>query len=273
MSDTNSKEYVKKKQFFNQVITLYGRKPVLEILNDEKLNIYRLHLADSNKPQGIISEIIGIAERRNIEILYHDRQALSRISKNSKQDQGVCVDILCPQHKPYSDFLAALSNKNLSKKSLSKENLPKKPLRLIALDRITNPQNLGMIIRSVCAGNIDGLLIPEKGCAKMDSLVVKASAGTLFKAPLLHCEHLGRALADCQQHGAVVYGLSSHSNHSIADKNDDDFIIYVLGNETEGMSKEIGDLCDKKIFIPMNNQVESLNVAVTASLLAFKDVL
>lgn len=255
----DSEAYQQKKQFFNQVVTLYGRKPVLEILNDKSLNIYRIHLADSNKTQGIIQEILTIAQQRSIDVLYHDRQALSRISKNSKQDQGVCIDVLCPQHKPYQDFLADLPQK--------------KTLRLIALDRITNPQNLGMIIRSVCAGDIDGLLIPEKGCASIDSLVVKASAGTLFKAPLLHCKKLTDSLQTFQQQGAKVYGLSSHSAEPIHRKNDDDFIIYVLGNETEGMSPEIAKLCDRRIFIPMNNQVESLNVAVTASLLAFKEML
>jgi 23S rRNA (guanosine2251-2'-O)-methyltransferase len=260
---SDTKAYTQKKQFFNQVITLYGRKPVLEILNDQSLDIYRLHLADSNKPQGIISEILSIAEQRKIEVLYHDRKALSRLSKNSKQDQGVCIDILCPKHTNYEDFLQARSTTESTKKAI----------RLIALDRITNPQNLGMIIRSVCAGNIDGLLIPEKGCANIDSLVVKASAGTLFKAPLLHCKNLTVALTQCQQQGATVYGLSSHAAHSISDKTSDDFIIYVLGNETDGMSNEIAALCDKNIFIPMNNQVESLNVAITASLLAFKDML
>jgi 23S rRNA (guanosine2251-2'-O)-methyltransferase len=255
----DSQEYQQKKKFFNQIVTLYGRKPVLEILNDRSLNIYRLHLASTNKPQGIIADILRIAEQRNIEVSYHDRQQLSRLSKNSKQDQGVCIDILCPQHKPYQEFLSSPPTD--------------KPIRLIALDRITNPQNLGMIIRSVCAGSIDGLLIPEKGCASIDSLVVKASAGTLFKAPLLHCTTLTNALTDCQEHGAKVYGLSSHSSESISKKSTDRFIIYVLGNETEGMSPEISRLCNKTIFIPMNNNVESLNVAVTASLLAFKDVL
>lgn len=257
----DSQAYQQKKQFFNQIVTLYGRKPALEVLKDLSLTIYRLHLADSNKPQGIIAELLDIAKQRDIEVTYHDRQALSRISKNSKQDQGVCVDILCPKHQSYQQFLDTLASPR------------SKPIRLIALDRITNPQNLGMIIRSVCAGEIDGLLLPEKGCAAIDSLVVKASAGTLFKAPLLHCKKLTECLRTCQEHGAKVYGLSSHSAEPIGQKSHDDFIIYVLGNETEGMSHEIQALCDKRIFIPMNNKVESLNVAVTASLLAFKEVL
>lgn len=256
----DSVEYQQKKQFLSQMITIYGRKPVLEILNDSTLNIYRLHLAESNKQQGIVNEITTLAKQREIDVCYHDRQQLSRISKNSKQDQGVCVDILCPQHQSYKDFL---------------KNIPslEKPIRLIALDGITNPQNLGMIIRSVCAGNIHGLLIPEKGCAKIDPLVVKASAGTLFKAPLLHCDQLIKALKECQQHGAKVYGLSSHATLSISQHANDDFIVYVLGNETEGVSQEVNALCDQHIYIPMKNNVESLNVAVTASLLAFKDIL
>ena len=259
MSTKDTPEYLKKKQFFKQLLTIYGRKPVLEILNDSALTIYRLHMADSNKPQGIVNDIIQRAEQRQIEIVYHNKQALSRISKNSKQDQGVCIDIHCPQHTSHEAFLQSLPTK--------------KTIRLIALDRITNPQNLGMIIRSVCAGNIDGLLIPEKGCANIDALVVKASAGTLFNTPILHCQRLSQALKDCQQYGATIYGLSSHARRSIKDKSDDDFMVYVLGNETDGISHDISQLCDQFIHIPMNNGVESLNVAITASLLAFKEVL
>ncbi len=258
-SVTNSPEYNKKKQFFNQLVTLYGRKPVFEVLNDSALKIYRLHLADSNKNQGIIQDIIQLAEKRNIEILYHNKKELSRISKNSKQDQGVCVDIVCPKHKTIKDYLSETTSSHKK--------------RLIALDNITNPQNLGMIIRSVTAGKIDGLLIPEKGCARIDSLVVKASAGTLFKCPLIHCNNLDSALQQCIEAGAVVYGLSSYGEVSIDQMVDDDFIIYIMGNETEGVSQKISSLCHNNIRIPMCNGVESLNVAVTASLLAFREVL
>ena len=261
LATKDSAEYLQKKQFFNQLLTVYGRKPTLEILQDRSLDIYRLHLADSNKGGGIIGEITTIAKQRNIDIVYHSRQQLSRLSKNSKQDQGVCIDIRCPGHKDYQEFLT----------TIDAHSTP--TVRLIALDRITNPQNMGMIIRSVCAGKIDGLLIPDKGCAKLDPLVIKASAGTLFKAPLLRCQNLAQALHDCQQKGAMVYGLSSHAPISISEKLDEKFIIYVLGNETDGVSQEVNQCCNKMISIPMNNNVESLNVAITASLLAFKDVL
>jgi len=260
LTSNDSPEYLKKKQLLKQIITIYGRKPVLEILSDKNINIYCLHLAESNKQQGIINDIISLAQQRDIEIKYHQRQQLSHISKNSKQDQGVCIDVLCPKHADLEAFLRSSSQST-------------SPIRLIALDRITNPQNLGMIIRSVCAGAIDGLIIPEKGCAKIDSLVIKASAGTVFKAPILRSPSLSTALVESRRNGASLYGLSSHATVSISQAFNDPFIVYILGNETEGMSKEVSQMCDELISIPMNNHVESLNVAVTASLLAFKEVM
>jgi 23S rRNA (guanosine2251-2'-O)-methyltransferase len=263
----DSAEYLQKKAFVRQLLTIFGRKPVLEVLQDAALPCYRLHLAESNKPSGIVKDIIDLAQQRKIDIHYHDRQALARISKNGKQDQGVCLDIHCPTHQSYQQFL-----EHYFKAKSEKKHAPT-AIRLLALDSITNPQNLGMIIRSACAGNIDGLLIPDKGCAKLDALVIKASAGTLFKAPLLRCENLEKTLQDCQQAGAKVIGLSGQAKQTLADFDETDFVIYVLGNETDGISKPIEQGCDQLVYIPMNNQVESLNVAVTASLLAFRQLL
>ena len=81
---------------FDRLITVYGRKPALEVLADDSLDCYRLHLADSNKPAKIIDELCAYAERRGIEISYHSKLELSRISRKGSQDQGVAVDVLCP---------------------------------------------------------------------------------------------------------------------------------------------------------------------------------
>jgi len=253
----DSPEYKKKKAFFNQLLTVYGRKPVLEALQDNNTNAYRLHLAESNKTGGIVQEIITLAENKNAEIVYHDRQSLSRISRNSKQDQGVAVDLVCSGYEDYKAFL---------------ENNTDRSYDIIALDRITNPQNLGMIIRSVCAGGSRALLLPSKGNAKLDALVIKASAGTLFKAKILRCDSLVSALKDFQKNGADIYGLSSHAEHTLGEITNTGANVFVMGNETEGVSKEVQHCCNKLVAIPMNNNVESLNVAVTASLLSFRHI-
>ena len=254
---TDSEHYQQKKGFFDSLLTIYGRKPVLEALQDKSMNLYRLHLASSNKTAGIISDIISLAESRGVEIQWNDRKSLSRISRNSKQDQGVAADIEIEQHQSLRHYLQQQTGEHR--------------LNLIALDNITNPQNLGMIIRSVCAGTIDGLIIPRKGCAALSPLVIKASVGTLFKAPLLHCESLPEGLADLREHGVTLCTLSSHAKQSLFEYQPKKSVVYILGNETEGVSKEVAKLSDQQLSIPMNNGVESLNVAITAALIAFKE--
>lgn len=251
----DSSAYLEKKRFFDSLMTVYGRKTVLEALQDPATFIYRLHLASSNKSAEILDEIISLAKTKGAEIIYHERQALSRISKNASQDQGVAADLQLRGYKLYDEFIAENSKKNYT---------------LLALDGVQNPQNLGMIIRSACAGNIDGILLPQKGNAQIDPLVIKASAGTVFRAPLLRCKDLSQALLDFKQVGAVVCALSSHATIELKNFSPQAPCVYVLGNESEGVSREIRTLCNEQVCIPMNNGVESLNVAVTAALIAFK---
>ena len=252
---SDSAEYLKRKVFFDQLITVYGRKPVLEILEDTKLDIYRLHLADSNRGGGIIDQIKQLAQQRNIEILYHNRSQLARISRNSKQDQGVACDIHCPGYQPYEQAIDSLITGD--------------PKVLVAIDGVTNPQNLGMIIRSVTASPCYGLLLPTKGVAEISSLVIKASAGTVFKGTILRCDSLHSALKNLQQQGFKLCMLSSHNATPLANISRDQSLVYILGNESDGVSESIASLCDYRVGIEMNNGVESLNVAVTAALVAF----
>ncbi|MEZ5572342.1 MAG: RNA methyltransferase [Halioglobus sp.] len=236
------------------MLTVYGRKPVLETLQNKSLSCFALHLAESNREAGTIAQIRELAEHLGVPIKQHSREALARISKNGKQDQGVAVDVMCPAFSSLDDFLAKPSQL---------------PRRLLALDGITNPQNLGMIIRSAAAGAIDGIILARKGTAALGPLVIKSSAGTVFRAPLLHCNTLTDALRQCQKQGAQVCTLEARSQHSLFQHVSPDFCVYVLGNETEGVSSEIRALSDVRVSIPMRNGVESLNVAVTASLIAY----
>lgn len=245
----DSQEYKEKKAFFEKIITLYGRNVVMEVLQDNSIEIHKLHLANSNKPDGTIKKILLLAKERGIEIMKHDKAALSRISKNAKQDQGVAIDIISKTYL-HVNKIKELQN-----------------YRLIALDGIHNPQNLGMIIRSCAAGNIDGIILPKKNSAKISPLVVKASAGTLFKIPIYFCDSLENALSSLED--ADIYALSSHSKNTIFSLSEGKKSIYVLGNESEGVSKTVEKLCNDTLSIPMKRGVESLNVAVTAALIAF----
>ena len=248
----DSPEYLAKRAFFDKIITIYGRNAVLEALEDKTLQIYKLHFSNSNKRVAQLEKMVTLAKKRGIEIAYHDKKALSRISKNAKQDQGVALDIVLEQSLTQEEFLAQNSS-----------------FRVLALDGIHNPQNLGMIIRSATAGDIDAILLPTKNSAQISPLVIKASVGTVFKMPIIKVKNLAKSLEAFKDAGASIYTLSSHAKKSYKDEEYGEKIVFVLGNESDGVSKEVEALSTASIAIPMRRGVESLNVAVTASLLAF----
>ena len=248
----DSPEYLAKKAFFDKVLTIYGRNAVMEALEDKAVSVHKLHLSKSNKDATVLEQMKSLAKKRKIEVKYHDKQSLSRISKNAKQDQGVALDLVLEHFGDEESFKQV-----------------HKSYRIVALDGVTNPQNLGMIIRSCAAGNIDAILLPTKGAAQISPLVIKASAGTLFKMPIIKTTNLKKTLASFKKEGAEVYTLSSHAKSNYKEQHYNSKTIFVLGNESEGVSREIEALSTQSIAIPMQRGVESLNVAVTASLLAF----
>ena len=97
-----------KKQFFQQLLTVYGRKPVLEALQTPAVNLHRLHLAEGNRPAPVLDEIIALTQARDAELVYHSRQSLARISKNGRQDQGVAADIDWRGYQSCQRFLQRL---------------------------------------------------------------------------------------------------------------------------------------------------------------------
>jgi 23S rRNA (guanosine2251-2'-O)-methyltransferase len=248
----DSQRYLDKKMFFNKMLTIYGRNAVLEALYNESIEVYKLHLSQTNAPAKILDEMITIAKKRNIEVVYHDKVALSRISKNSKQDQGVALDIYLESFMESEEFLKKHST-----------------FRLLVLDGITNPQNVGMIVRSAVAGNIDGIVLPSRGGASLSPLVIKASAGTLFKLPMIKSSKLLETLKQFKKSGATLYTLRADATSHYNEVAYPDKTLFILGNETTGVSSEVESVCDESIAIPMKRDVESLNVAVTAALLAF----
>jgi len=233
------------------LLTIYGRNAVLEALENSELKIYALHLSTSNRASLKIDKIISLAKKRDILIKYHSKDKLSYISKNKKQDQGVALDIIFDGLKSIN-YLKELTE-----------------FRVLALDGITNPQNLGMIIRSAAAGNIDAILLQKKRNASLVSpLTIKASVGTIFKLPIIEVASLYKALKELKNSCDIIT-LDSNAKEDLKNIKLSNKNIFVLGNETNGVSKEITSIASKNVKIKMNRGVESLNVAVTAALISF----
>jgi len=243
------------------MVTVYGRNAVLEALEDPTLVLFRLHCASSNQPSDIIRKIEALAQARGVETVTHTKQALSRISKNGRQDQGVALDVVTPGHKTLENHLSNVSVDD----SATEEWL--------LVDGITNPQNLGMMIRSVAASPISGIIIPAKGNASIDALVIKASAGSLFRARILRATSIEEAIRMLKARQYQLIGLAGEAVQTLSQISVHSRRVFVVGSETYGLSNHTKQQADQLCRIPMANGVESLNAAVTASLVAFRALL
>ncbi|KGE03754.1 TrmH family RNA methyltransferase [Pseudohaliea rubra] len=248
-------DYGSKRRHYRGVLTVYGRKPVLEALADPGLACERLHLASSNRRDPILTRILDLAAERGVETRGHSREALARISRNGRQDQGVALDIRCPHFAELGEGLAALAARPAT--------------RLLALDGVTNPQNAGMAIRSARAGDIDGILYADRGNPALGPLVIKGSAGTLYGAPLLRCGTVAEGAAACRDAGYTVYTLAAGAPLNLFTAPLAPKTLFVLGGESDGVSPAVQALATEALSVPMAEGVESLNVAVTAALVAY----
>jgi tRNA G18 (ribose-2'-O)-methylase SpoU len=109
-----------------------------------------------------------------------------------------------------------------------------------------------------------------RNCRRRGPLVIKASAGTVFRAPIIHCDAVGTALAELKQAGFRIAVLDSSGDDSLYDFQPASPTVFVLGSESEGISQQTLEVADIRVRIPMKNGVESLNVAVAAALVAFR---
>ncbi len=251
----NSPEYLAKKKYFSQFLTVYGKKTILDILTDSPdVEFAKILIAERVKGD-LIDQITSMAKQRKIPVEFTSPERISRISKNKNQDQGIVADIRTPSYASLTDFIAQA----------------KPGFALIALDGVTTVENVGMIIRSVAASGVDGLIVPKKGCPSINQpLVLKASAGTVFKTTIINCDELPAALKELRDAGVDVCSLTAGGQADLFTHQPKRSTVYVLGNEATGISEQTAQLTDTIISIPMANRVESLNVAAAATLVAYQ---
>jgi 23S rRNA (guanosine2251-2'-O)-methyltransferase len=234
-------------------ITVYGRKPVIELLEMEDVSIAKVLIANKSKGD-IIKDILNLCKKKGIEPSWVSPEEVSRISKNPNQDQGIAADVVAPgmdnAQQYFENFDQTKSNE-----------------AWLALDGVTTPANVGMIIRTAAALGL-GVILPLKGSSKINPLVVKASAGVVFKSRILKCDTLNQALKTAKKQGFSVYGLAGEEGKNIYHQEFKNNAIFVMGNETEGVSEQHREIMDGWLTIPMISGIESLNVACAATVVA-----
>lgn len=142
---------------------------------------------------------------------------------------------------------------------------------LLALDGVTDPHNLGAILRSAAAVAADGVILPERRSATVNETVVRASAGTAGRVPVCRVVNLGRALDDLKEAGAWIYGLAAgQGSRDYLEEPFDRATVLVMGAEGEGLHLKIRERCDGLLHIPMPGGIESLNVSAAAAVTLFR---
>ena len=142
---------------------------------------------------------------------------------------------------------------------------------ILALDGVTDPHNLGAVLRSAAAAAVDGVVLPERRSAAVNETVLRASAGTAGRVAVSRVVNLGRALDSLKEAGAWIYGLAAGAgSHSYLDEPFDRPTVLVLGAEGEGLHQKIRERCDGLLSIPMPGGTESLNVSAAAAVSIFR---
>ncbi|WP_243317473.1 23S rRNA (guanosine(2251)-2'-O)-methyltransferase RlmB [Geothrix paludis] len=142
---------------------------------------------------------------------------------------------------------------------------------VLALDGVTDPHNLGAILRSAAAAAVDGVILPERRSAAVNETVVRASAGTAGRVPVCRVVNLGRALDGLKEAGAWIYGLAAGTgSRDYLQEPFDRATVLVMGAEGEGLHLKIRERCDILLHIPMPGGIESLNVSAAAAVTLFR---
>ena len=228
-----------------------GRNSVVEALRAE-LPITSVYVAEGAERDGRLREVFAIAADKGISLLEVPRVELDRMTAGAVH-QGLAARVPAYEYADPMDFLdTAAAN-------------AEKPL-IVALDSVTDPRNLGAVVRSAAGFGAHGVVIPERRAAGMTASAWKTSAGAAARVPVAQVVNLTRQLKAYQEAGCMVIGLAADGEVSLPDLDlADGPLVVVVGSEGKGLSRLVAETCDQLVSIPMASSLESLNAGVAAS--------
>jgi 23S rRNA (guanosine2251-2'-O)-methyltransferase len=229
---------------------MVGRNPVLEALRTH-VPATALYVALGIEIDERVSEIVRMAGDRGIALLEVSRAELDRMT-GGVLHQGIGLQVPPFAYEPFEDLLATATEAPA-------------PL-LVALDGVTDPRNLGAVIRSAAAFGAHGVFLPERRAAGITATAWRTSAGAAARLPVAQVTNLTRALKRCQDAGFALVGLDADGPSTVYDLEAAiGPLVIVVGSEGRGLSRLVGETCDLRVRIPTTSTVESLNASVAAA--------
>ncbi|PLV55585.1 23S rRNA (guanosine(2251)-2'-O)-methyltransferase RlmB [Thermotoga sp. SG1] len=231
---------------------VYGRKILEEALRNN-VPIKKVFFQKMKNPGNYFLSLIKQVEERGIKYSFESEENLRRLS-GTKKHQGVVFDI---QEYRYSSVEEILESKT-------------SPL-IVILDQVQDPHNLGAIVRTSVGAGASGIIIPKDKSVKVTETVVKVSAGTVFRAKIAIVTNLARTIEELKEKGVWVYASDVNGTPIY----EEDFTLptaFVFGNEGEGIRRLVKEKCDRVLTIPMESDIDSLNVSVSVGIVLFEAV-
>ena len=230
--------------------TLVGRNPVLEALR-AKVPATALYVALGTSADERMTEAVAIAGKAGIALLEMTRQQMDRMTGGALH-QGVALQVPPYEYATPEDLL---------RRALEAPT----PL-LVALDGVTDPRNLGAIVRTAAAFGAQGVLVPERRAAGMTAVAWRTSAGAAARLPVARCTNLTRTLGTWKEAGLFAAGLAAEGTVGL-----DDLelatgpLVLVVGSEGAGLGRLVAQTCDVTVSIPMAGGTESLNAGIATA--------
>ena len=235
---------------------IIGRNACLEALKTP-MAAKRLFLARGIQKDDRVDEICALAAKKGIPIEERDRGEIESMARN-KAHQGVLLEAKSYEYKGLEEVLDGCAS----------------PLPLfVAADNLTDPQNLGAIIRSAAAFGADGVIIPHRRNAGVNAACWKTSAGACAFVNVIRVENLNLALEKLKGRGYAVVGLDGEGEREVGKTGFElDPLVIVAGCEGKGISRLTRTKCDMEAKIPIEEKMESLNVSVATAIALFATV-
>jgi 23S rRNA (guanosine2251-2'-O)-methyltransferase len=232
-----------------------GRNSVVELLQ-AGVPVSAIYVAEGAERDGRMREAFKLAADRGLTLLEVTRNEMDRMTSGAVH-QGLAVRLPAYEYAHADDLLDRAAEL-------------KEPALIVALDQVTDPRNLGAVIRSAAGFGAHGVLIPERRAAGITASAWKTSAGAAARLPVAQTVNLTRQLKAYQDAGCMVVGLAADGDLTLPelvapDGLADGPLVVVVGSEGKGLGRLVAETCDQIVSIPMAGQLESLNAGVAAS--------
>ena len=230
-----------------------GYHAIESILIERPELILKLFLSRSEDKRGVKIKSLANSSQINFEIL--DSKKIDQTAGHSKH-QGFLAEISNPGFLSEKDIIPRLKNLNTS--------------RVLILDSIQDPRNLGACLRSALAFEFDAVIVNKDGSSPINEYVFKTSVGAILNLDIFYVTNLSRSINSLKDIGYWVLGLDGNGEGSIFSEKFSSKTAIVLGSEGSGIRKLVKENCDYLIKIPISNKVESLNISVAAGIIMYE---